>query len=147
MSERPEASPRRKRPVNGSAGPPSPLQPGRGRVSITALTHAQREVYLDWNNERIFFRYNPDALNLRELLRLREAQSKPEDEAAVVEFLVGYLSRLLLDWDVVDESGDPYPISEESLSILPAKLLWAFTRTIGDDLNPPEPATSSGSFT
>ena len=57
--------------------------------------------------------------------------------------MVAALVELLVSWDLMD-GDEPYPITTESLQVLPAEFLSAILKGITDSLTPPE--QNGGSF-
>lgn len=71
----------------------------------------------------------------------RMAQEQQNGEA-----LVSFLAPLLLEWDLLDEAGQPLPVTADVLQTLPLMFLARLVEAIGADIapNPTSVATSDG---
>jgi hypothetical protein len=84
--------------------------------------------YEDW---RVTVRLNPSWRLLEDDLRRALAAG---DTARFAKAL----TRIILDWNFVDEEGEPLPVSEEGVSALPDDLLAALVQAYFQARQPPK---------
>ena len=102
----------------------------------------RRQVAIKVEGETLNVVYNERMLTPG-LIREVERLDKSEDVDGTVELL----SRLLIEWDLQDEKGKPWPITRESLADLTYRELGMIQRAITEDLAPNQPKPESyGSF-
>jgi hypothetical protein len=142
-------TPRRK--ANGAAGPvkikgeEKPQAVPGSAWSLEDTRRPQRSFDFERDGKKLKVVYQPDAFSNREL---RELQRPREDDEEGHSYMLTALSRLIVDWDLYVSFDPPVkcPTTPEALDGLPPDFLLALLNGIGDDLNPPEKATGSGSF-
>ncbi len=91
------------------------------------------------NGDDVELHYNPSKYTPR---MVAETERAREENEATRPFLL-QLERLLLGWDVMDETGQPLAITEETLSDLPYKFLLEVMDAITKDALP-DPKRRSG---
>lgn len=77
------------------------------------------------------------------VLTYQPSKNTPRSEQAFNEALkdewkskaaIGFLTNMVVDWDLQDDGGDPYPITEDAMAELPQAFLTAIIKAIGDDM-------------
>lgn|SRR5690606_25094579 len=82
--------------------------------------------------ETLNITYRPSAMTPAVEAEMHQAISRRQGGAA----LVAPLSHLIVTWDVVDEAGEPLPVTTEVLNMLPIDFLSRIITEIGRDMNP-----------
>jgi len=135
----------RPRKVNGAAGQ---IRPKGTRATLTAIRGTGKELFVDYNDVRITFTYNRDALSNRDWRLITADVDTAKEDPTKVQWVVTALSRLLVGWDLYSDENarQPLPINTDTLDELPFGLLAAISNRIFEDINPNSEATDSGSF-
>lgn len=104
------------------------------KVSALALTERKVAVRVGPQPEDVVeVTYRPGALTLQVADDLREAQFNPLGDVEVVGHT---LLTIIEKWDLMDDDGTPYPVSEESIKKLPIEFLGRIFNAIQNDAIP-----------
>lgn len=105
-------------------------------MRISDLTRDRRTVAVQIGDGVVNVTYRPGGITPESEDRLREMIS----EQRVGASLVALLSGVLLDWDLTDDDGVPYPTTPEALSKLPTLALMAVAQAISESIRPNPPS-------
>lgn len=100
-------------------------------IGVSNLQKDVRTFPLVYNGEEAKVTYRPSVVTPARLDALREVPAEEGDRA-----LVMLLSELLVEWEVMDDDGSPFPTSAPALSTLPIQFLAEVVNQIRDDTNP-----------
>jgi hypothetical protein len=110
---------------------------------ISALLAERRTIEIDIAGEPLAVTLSPRGYTPRVEAKLKAAEGSPWLSDGVVDLL----SSILVDWDMTDDDGKPFPPTRENLEALPTVLLLAVMAGIkaGSRPNPPSGETSAAS--
>ena len=114
------------------------------RVGSLAKQEEDAQIRVGENDEDVVnIRYRPGALTLGALDRMGEAASSRVFDAGAFEEL---LKPILVSWDLLDDEGNPLPITREGLHQLPMEFLGELISTLasGAKVDAEEGKASSG---
>lgn len=88
-------------------------------------------------------RYRPGALTLGALERMNEAAQSDRFDAGALENL---LKPIIVEWDLLDDDGNPLPTSREGLHQLPIEFIGELISVLSESarVDPEEGKASSG---
>lgn len=113
-------------------------------MKISDLRKGQRTLAVDLDGETLTLTYRTGAVTPATHDQALDLVEKQRVGAA----LARSLSLSLLSWDLTDDNGAPYPVTEEALRELPVSFLDKVFTAIQEDLvpNDKKPKASGGSF-
>lgn len=88
----------------------------------------------DYEGETVHIKYRPNVYTpafLLNLIRLQDTTMSAETLTAMVDLV----KQVVAEWDVLDEDGAVWPLTEVNLQSLPLEFLAAMLRTVTDDVN------------
>lgn len=101
-------------------------------ISLSALTADRRTVTIPFGDDVLTVVYRPSAINAIQEARELEDREKGQ----VLRSQARSLAEVIASWDVVDEEGQPLPVSEDVLAALGIDVASKINRAILDDLLP-----------
>lgn len=112
-------------------------------AKLSHLIKDSRPLTVDFDGQPLAIIYRPSAVTPThhdETMDLLEKQR-------VGSALARTVSNILISWDLTDENGKPYPVTEKALRDLPMQLLSKVSVAIQDDIAPnaQKSGTSDGS--
>lgn len=113
------------------------------RVRLSELARNRRtvEVPVGDGDDVVKITYRPGGITPQTEERLHKAIDEQRGGAA----LVALFADCLIEWDIVDDDGQPLPVTEETLRHLPTVFLAQMAQAITEDMRPnPRSAGSSG---
>lgn len=145
-----------RRRLNGSGEPENsaPVHANGNGATEAIFTDADqwgvdKEVAVEWNGKKnLLVRYNANRLSQGDRKRIAALAKESEgDEERDYPWLWLSLAKLMTGWNYVQdpETMETYPITAEALEDrLTLGFGFAILNAIHEDMNPPEPSTSSG---
>jgi hypothetical protein len=111
-------------------------------VRISDLLADERTVPMEVGAETVRVTYRPSAYTPQLEEDLRALNESKRTGAGLAHLL----ATTLVGWEVVDDTGAPYPTTEAALMALPTRFLWQVLAAINADLSVPEgdPKDSGG---
>lgn len=97
-------------------------------IEIGHLINKRKPLAVAWQGETVNIVYRPYTLGIGQ--EIRDALAKGNRSYVVEE-----MERLLIEWDITDQ-GQPVPINQETLSMLPLELLNAISQAMLDEMYP-----------
>lgn len=88
----------------------------------------------EYDGETVHLKYRPNVYTpafLLNLMRLQDTTMSTETLSAIVDLV----KQVVADWDVLDEAGAVWPLTEANLQSLPLEFLAAMLRAVTDDVN------------
>lgn len=92
-----------------------------------------RTLSVAWEDVTLTLTYQPRRFTGEAEARLMPLAS---DNRRPLQFYIALIHHLVTGWDLVDDKDRPIPLTEETISKLPAGLLGAIVRRILEDLAP-----------
>ena len=108
-------------------------------MRLSDLAKDRRTVTVTVNGGTVSVTYRPGGITPQSEDALRELIAEQRAGAS----LVAMLSGILVEWDLQDDEGQPYPMDAESLRRLPTVFLSAIAEGISADLRPNQPSGGS----
>lgn len=110
-------------------------------VTLAELKANIRTVAVPYHEMTVIVKYRPSQLTPQNSSEIAERVERGEAKNLVIETLC----TALVSWDIVDDTGEMYPITPESLAQLDGALLLAISEAIGQD-SLPKPKSAGRSF-
>lgn len=101
-------------------------------ISQANLKNNKRTVTGEYYGETFTVTYKPSEYTLA----VQSGIDNPDTDETSNEKLINLLTNMLTAWDVLDEKGDPLPITPEILADLPVALLGAIQMCCREDMTP-----------
>lgn len=101
-------------------------------VRVSHLVRDQRVITLPLDGETVVITYRPGGLTPETEDRLREYADDQRGGA----MLVAWLADVLVEWDVLDDTGQPLAPTAGNLRRLPTVFLAQVARAIAEDMRP-----------
>jgi len=108
-------------------------------IRLADLRKETRSITFEFLGETVHVAYSPGAFT-PEL----EAEANAAEPGHQLGALAKMFARILASWDVMDDDGQPLPITLDTLMVMPAKFLGAIMKALQDDTTVPK--ESGGSF-
>ncbi len=99
-------------------------------MKLNDLKNKRKVLSLDTQYGKLNIEYCPVEYTGEVERILAEGQNRP------IAALVELLGRILKQWDIEDDDGQPLPVTEEMLMKLPVDILVAITEKITEDIRP-----------
>lgn len=111
-------------------------------ISIASLTADRRTIKVPFGDEHLTLVYKPSAVNAKQEARELDERAKGQHILSQARSL----AEIILSWDVLDDSGKPLPVNEETLAMLGLEVTAKLTQAILADLLPNQktPPSSNG---
>lgn len=110
-------------------------------IRLSDLSTNRRTVRLDVGDETVAVTYDSGRFTPELEDEIRELTADERNGAAIVALL----SRCVLDWDILDDSGKPLKPTKDNLRRLPLAFLAKLASAIAEDVRPdPTKGGSSG---
>lgn len=110
-------------------------------IKLSELATKSRKLSVGFDDETIEVTYLPGRMTMDMQTRVQEAMAKPAGEAN--SDLAEILSVLVSGWDVLDDKGEPLPVTVDLVHQMPLRFVTALTRSLFDDINPNAKTASS----
>lgn len=112
-------------------------------MRLKDLRSDRKSAIMRWQGEELKLVYDPNGYTplLESQIKAQVGDgSSPWQADALVSFLAG----LLHEWDLLDDDGEPLPITEGVLATIPVPVLGEMMLAIGEDMRPGEAQRPSG---
>jgi hypothetical protein len=98
----------------------------------------RRELTLIFGTDQLVVVYNPHAISHRELREIL-AKAIASEGSSQSDWVIEFLSKTLVSWDLMSEEGsdDPYPVDSDSLAALPTLFLHRVLMAVSEHMNSP----------
>jgi hypothetical protein len=110
-------------------------------LNIAEVLGNLRTVNVTWQEQNFAVTYRPGVMTPRNSSEIAERVDKGEAKNVIVETL----SSTLVSWEIVGETGEMLPITQENLEKLPGGMLLGISEAIAEDMLP-KPKSAKGSF-
>lgn len=94
-------------------------------ITLSDLVSKTRQIVVKYDGEDVAITYAPG--------KLTPASVNAQEGRQNLEIV---LAETLLAWDVLDEKGKPLPVTQETLSAMPTRFLWALIDGVNEDIRP-----------
>lgn len=103
-------------------------------IRLSDLRANKRTVAVEYDGETLNVEYRPQAVNpeYQDWLKNLGQREAKTSEAELWEKILAVVS----GWDLLDDDGQPLPVSREFIAMLPTDLLMAITWAIQEDAGP-----------
>lgn len=98
-------------------------------ISVSHLKNDKRNLDLEYSGETVHIVYKPSELTPTVMAEMREANEEGNDF-----FTTDILCKLLVEWDVMGEDGQPLPIVFDELRYLQSAFLSAVLTACTEDM-------------
>lgn len=101
-------------------------------IRLSAITADRRTVKVPFGDDSLSLTYRPSAINaVQEARELEEREKGRHLQAQATS-----LAEIITSWDILDDEGQPLPVSEEVIATFGLDVVSKVTRAILDDLLP-----------
>ena len=97
-------------------------------IRISELRKETRQVDIEWDGETVKVEYRPGAVTAQMQMAAASMANIGNDPQRVVESLGDYvqaMARLIATWDILDDDGQPLPVTPELVEALPLPFVYA----------------------
>lgn len=108
-------------------------------VRVSNLVRDRRTIQVPVGDEALTITYRPGGITPATEGRLREYSDDQRGGAA----LVALLADCLVEWDLLDDEGQPLPLDTKTLSQLPVIFLGHLAQAITEDMRPNLPSAGN----
>ena len=109
-------------------------------ISITDLKGNIRTINVSYFQFNSVVKYRPAMMTPVSDSEIQDAIDNGDREASIRR-----LCEILVDWDLIDEDGEMYPITPDALGGLDSGFLTAILQAVNED-RVPKPKSARGSF-
>lgn len=100
-------------------------------ISLNHIKNDKRSIAIDYNGDTLNLTYKPS-----ELTPAIEAEIREEALEGRNDRLIETVCKMVIQWDLLDEAGEPLPLEPEIVRDLPSAFLYAIQQGCREDMIP-----------